>query len=257
MNAFVDFLKEKGGSAQKSLSQNFLVNQTVIKKFIDAGQFNSGEKVVEIGPGSGALSLPLLEKGVDLTAIEISPLLVEWLKLTYGNRFRLLQEDALQVDFNKLFPNGERVSLVSNLPFKITSSLFEHLFCFASLFTQYLVIVQKEVGELILASPGDKNYGILSILVQRYTEQKKLFLIPKGNFAPVPSVDSMALLLKSRERIEQDASTFVIFLKKIFSLRRKTLEHSFKILNFPQISEKRRAEALSADELYALFIKAS
>lgn len=239
---------------KKSLSQNFLINPHLANKLLDAGHFHSGDLVLEIGPGGGALTLPLVEKGVQLTAIEISLPHADELKTTLGDKARIIHEDALKVDLKTLYPTEKNVSLVSSVPYNITSLLFEHLFSFQSLFKQYLVIVQKEVGNVLLAKPESENYGILSIMVQRFTIPKKLFIIAKGNFRPMPNVDSMALHLEAKPDLQDDAKAFYFFLKQIFSLRRKTLENAFRILGFPPIEDKRRAEMLSADELHTYFL---
>ncbi len=224
------------------------------EKLLDAGDFHSGDRVLEIGPGGGALTDPLLEKGVDLTAIEISLPHADELKVRIGDRVRIVCEDALQVNLKELYPDQQGISLVSSVPYNITSPLFEHLFSFHNLFKQYLVIVQKEVGDVLLAPPESKNYSILSILAQRYTIPKKLFVIPKGNFRPMPNVDSMALRLVAREGVGEDAKAFNAFLKQVFSLRRKTFENAMKILGYPAVEDKRRAEMLTADELYAYYL---
>jgi 16S rRNA (adenine1518-N6/adenine1519-N6)-dimethyltransferase len=226
------------------------MNQTLIGKFIAAGHLEKGDQVLEIGPGKGALTFPLLEKGVDLTAIEISPELSEDLK---QKDFRLINKDVLDVNIKSLYPTSEGITLISSVPYNITSPLFEHLFSYHSLFKQYLVIVQKEVGDLLLTSPGSNNYSILSILVQHFTTPQKLFIIARGNFRPMPSVDSMALLLKAKQANEKDAIPFTNFLKMLFSQRRKTLEGAMKTLGLPPISDKRRAETLTPAEIYDLF----
>lgn len=240
---------------KKSLSQNFLINPKIAEKLLEAGNLREGDLVLEIGPGGGALTYPLLEKGVALTAVEISPPHAEELQTKIGEKALIIHEDALKVDFKALYPDQKGITLVSSVPYNITSPLFAHLFASHSLFKQYLVIVQKEVGDVLTAQPESENYSILSVLAQRYTIPKKLFVIPKGNFRPMPKVDSMALHLEAREEVGEEAKQFHAFLKLVFSLRRKTFENVAKIMKFPPVEDKRRPEMLSADELYAYFLK--
>lgn len=220
-----------GHQPRKRFGQNFLQSQSVIHGIIDALHLQPDDKLVEIGPGLGALTKPLLEIMPHLIAIEIDrDLQAYWLKLPYASQLDLVAADALTVDYSQW---GESVRLLGNLPYNISTPLLFHLLTYAPFIKDMHFMLQKEVAERLAASPGTKNYGRLSIMVQYFCEVRLLFDVPPEAFDPPPKVNSSVVCLRPYAVSPYDAVNrdwLAQVVAQAFGMRRKTLANNLKPL---------------------------
>ncbi len=246
----------------KRFSQNFLTNPHFQKKIVDALELSNTDVVVEIGPGKGALTQHIVKKPVArFVAVEIDHRWAEALQDTYGSKIEVIQQDVLAFDFSSYFAAQKRIKVVGNLPYHITSPVLFYLLDNYGMFERAVLMVQKEVGRRICASPGSKAYGILSVVAQTYARVEYLFEIGRGNFFPVPKVDSAVIALKFFPLIKDvtDEKLFRTIVRGAFNFRRKTLKNSLsrilpaKALNLldEQIL-KLRPEQLTVDQFKQL-----
>lgn len=230
---------------RKRFGQNFLQSRAIIEQILAALQLQAQDKVVEIGPGMGALTEGLLRYLNKLNAIEIDRDLQDHLKGSFGSdRLMLIADDALQVDYRRF---GHELRIVGNLPYNIASPLMLHLLKFADKILDMHFMVQKEVALRLAASPGTRDYGRLTVMIQYHCEVNYLFDVPPESFYPKPRVDSAVVRIKPyRERPYPEVSTIALenLLRQAFSMRRKTLANNLKPL-------------LSAAELEHLGIESS
>lgn len=225
-------LKKYNIAANKSLGQNFLINDDVIQNIIEASNIEEKDLVIEIGPGLGTLTSKLLEKAGKVIAIELDEKMITILKDRFKlyNNFILLNEDILKVDLNMLIQeniaNLEKVKVVANLPYYITTPIIMKLLEDKLSIHSITVMVQKEVADRITAIPGDKLSGAITYSVNYYAEAKKVVFVDKSSFIPAPEVDSEVIKLDIREKpvVEVDnESMFFKIIKASFMQRRKTL----------------------------------
>ncbi len=219
---------------KKQLGQHFLSSTEVVEKIIRALAPKPGEFIVEIGPGGGALTFPLLRKHGELTVIEfdrdlIGPLTIE--AAAHG-RLSILHRDVLQVDFGKL-SHGHDVEgplrLVGNLPYNISTPILFHVMAYAEAVRDMHFMLQKEVVDRMGAEPGSKVYGRLSVMLQAVCRVTPLFDVPPDAFTPPPKVDSAVVRLVPRPANElgiRDSSHFARVVAAAFSQRRKTLRNA-------------------------------
>ena len=192
---------------------------------VDALGDVSQQTVVEIGPGAGAITQILAPRAHRLIAIELDRDLAGHLRAEYPT-IEVLQADILTVDFNTLREEGEKLRVVGNLPYYITSGILLHLFAFSSSIQTAVVMMQREVADRIIASPGSRDYGVLSATAQLYAGIERVLTLPPTAFMPPPEVHSTVLRLTMRPRfaelgVEPDA--FLQFLRQSFAQKRKTL----------------------------------
>ncbi len=205
----------------------------MIARILGAIQPEPGEHLLEIGPGQGAITLELLRSAGSLDAIELDRDLVEPLRQRCAGlgELRLQQADALRVDLCALVPSGERLRLVGNLPYNISTPLLFRFLAQRACIQDMHLLLQREVVERIAAQPGTKTYGRLSVMVQTDCQVEKLFSIPPGAFSPPPKVDSAFLRLcpwqPSRYTIA-DREIYAKLVAKAFSQRRKTLRNALR-----------------------------
>ena len=221
--------------AKKHLGQNFLHEKGVIDKIVQAVAPQPGDRIVEIGPGQGALTFPLLKKHGELTAIEFDRDLHAPLQAAareHGS-LRLIEGDVLGVDFTALATElagpGGQIRLVGNLPYNLSSPILFHALDHAAAIRDMHFMLQKEVVERMAAGPGSKVYGRLSVMLQAYCAVTPLFTVPPGAFRPAPKVDSAVVRLvpKPAERIEvADHRMFANVVRAAFGQRRKTLRNA-------------------------------
>ena len=216
---------------RKRFGQNFLEDPLVIDAIIQAINPQKNDRVLEIGPGLGALTRPLLTKLNALLAIEIDTDLVEHLeKLALHHPLTVIKADALQVDFSQW---GENLRVVGNLPYNISTPLIFHLLAQKQYFTDMHFMLQKEVVDRLSAKPGCKAYGRLSIMVQVHCAVECLFLVPAKAFKPAPKVESAIVRLVPYTQPKYgltDALTLNHLVSKAFAMRRKTLANNLKTL---------------------------
>ena len=215
--------------ARKRFGQNFLVDQNIIRKIIDAIRPQPGETLVEIGPGLGAITEPLLERAGHLHVVEIDRDLIERLHQRFtAAQLTVHQGDALAFDFAAL-PAPLRV--VGNLPYNISTPLLFHLAGFAGQVRDMTFMLQKEVVMRMVAEPGSADYGRLSVMLQFRFRMARLFDVPPGAFHPAPKVTSSIVRMVPipvAELPDCDAELFAQLVSAAFSQRRKTLRNTLR-----------------------------
>ncbi|PJK11206.1 16S rRNA (adenine(1518)-N(6)/adenine(1519)-N(6))-dimethyltransferase [Lysobacteraceae bacterium NML120232] len=225
------FLKQ----AKKQLGQNFLHERGIIEKIILALSPQPDQRIVEIGPGQGALTLPILEKTGKLTAIEFDRDLIEPLgqaAAATGGELQLIHRDVLQVDFSALAKElGGKIRLIGNLPYNLSSPILFHALAHAEAIVDMHFMLQKEVVERMAASEGSKVYGRLSVMLQAFCQVTALLKVPPGAFRPAPKVDSAVVRLVPRAAAQiqvQDSTCFAHVVRAAFAQRRKTLHNALR-----------------------------
>jgi 16S rRNA (adenine1518-N6/adenine1519-N6)-dimethyltransferase len=265
--------KPKTFFAKKSFGQNFLTDQNYVNKIIRALNPQTGETIVEIGSGRGALTEYLVESEARIYAIELDKDLIPVLQEKFGEfeNFNLIRQDALKVDFGELnenpkskIQNPKSIKLVANLPYNISTAILQKLIEQRASFSEMILMFQREVVERITAGVGNSERGFLSVLAQAYLETEKLFDVPPTAFRPVPKVWSSVVRLKPREFVEiENESLFRELISAGFAQRRKTILNNLKnappdlkekivdaerLLENCDVDSKRRAETLTTEE---------
>ena len=264
--------KVKPPFAKKSFGQNFLVDQNYIDKIISALDPQKNETIVEIGAGRGALTEKLVESGADIIAIELERDMISVLKEKFAGceNFQLIEQDALKIDFKySINGNEQRAKLIANLPYNISTAILQKLIEQREVFSEMILMFQKEVVERIKAEAGNKERGFLSVLVQTFLDVKKLFDVPPNAFLPVPKIWSAVVKLQPKNEAAigiKDTELFREIVSSGFRQKRKTIFNNFRncdvvlsqmfeneggikiILEKVQIEESRRAETLTLDE---------
>ena len=217
---------------KKHLGQNFLHERTIIDRIVQAVAPRPGDRLVEIGPGQGAITFPLLDRHGELTVIEFDRDLIA--PLTEAARahgtLTVIHRDVLKVDFSELAgPDHGRIRLVGNLPYNLSSPILFHALDHAAAISDMTFMLQKEVVERMAAGPGSKVYGRLSVMLQAYCTVTPLFTVPPGAFRPPPKVDSAVVRLVPRapETVGiDDRAVFARVVRDGFGQRRKTLRNA-------------------------------
>ncbi len=252
------------------LGQNFLADTQAQRRIVDAlGPAAAGD-VVEIGPGKAAITDLLAARARRLLAIEVDPALA----VSLGARYRgmpnvqVMQADVLSVDLGSLArAPGRSLAVVGNLPYYITSPILRHLFAHEGVLSRAVVMVQREVAERVTASPGTRDYGLLSVLCQVHAQAELLFMLPPEAFTPPPEVHSAVVRLDFAPRWEElgvPPQPFRRFLEACFAQKRKTVNNNLRAAGYPpeRIGEAlaagrklatARAEELSPGELAAIY----
>lgn len=225
-------LERHGFTFKKSFGQNFLTDTNILQKIVDTAEIDKKVNVIEIGPGIGALTEFLAENAAEVMAFEIDDRLVPILADTLRDfdNVTVVNQDILKVDLAQYiaeFKNPDLpIKVVANLPYYITTPILMHLIESGIPFSEFVVMMQKEVADRISAQPNTKAYGSLSIAIQYYMTAKVAFIVPRTVFVPAPNVDSAILKMVRRERpaVEvQDEKFFFKVTKASFVHRRKTL----------------------------------
>jgi len=216
--------------AKKHLGQHFLHERAVVEKIVLAVDPRPGDRLVEIGPGQGAITFPLLRRHGMLTAIEFDrDLLAPLAAAAEGiGELTLIPGDVLGVDFTAL-ANGGLLRLVGNLPYNLSSPILFHALDHAPVIQDMHFMLQKEVVDRMAAGPGSKVYGRLSVMLQAYCRVTPLFTVPPGAFRPPPKVDSAVVRLVPRDPREvciDDPAVFKNVVRAAFGQRRKTLRNA-------------------------------
>jgi 16S rRNA (adenine1518-N6/adenine1519-N6)-dimethyltransferase len=257
---------------KKALGQNFLIDGNVIANIIRAADLSSEDMVLEIGPGKGALTSRLAEKAAQVVAVEWDGGLVSYLKDEFRayDTVTVHHGDFLRTDLDHLLGplRSDGWKAVANLPYNISSQILFRLIEYRKLFSELLLMLQKEVGERLIAPPSCKEYGILSVFCQLYFDIEKVMSVKPASFRPVPKVDSLVLrfrVLDAPRVFVGDERLFQVLVKAAFSQRRKTLLNCLKQLDMltargglGQVFERagidsgRRGETLSLEEFARL-----
>ncbi|WP_411344569.1 16S rRNA (adenine(1518)-N(6)/adenine(1519)-N(6))-dimethyltransferase RsmA [Paenibacillus sp. WLX1005] len=275
-----EIIHKHGFSFKKSLGQNFLIDANILNKIVDAADLTPERGALEIGPGIGALTERLARQASRVTAVEIDQRLIPILKDSlqeYGN-VHVRHGDVLKVDLQQLFREDfaevDKVSVVANLPYYVTTPILMKLLEEKLPLDNIVVMIQKEVAQRMAASPGGKDYGSLSIAVQYYCIPEVVCIVPKTVFIPQPNVESAVIRLKLREQPAvqvEDEQHFFDLVQSSFVQRRKTISNNLKtryggdreqldgLLQEAGIDPVRRGETLSLEEyarLSHVFIQA-
>ena len=225
-------LERHGFTFKKSFGQNFLTDTNILQKIVDTAEIDKNVNVIEIGPGIGALTEFLAESAAEVMAYEIDDRLVPILADTLRDfdNVTVVNQDILKVDLAQYiaeFKNPDLpIKVVANLPYYITTPILMHLIESGIPFSEFVVMMQREVADRISAQPNTKAYGSLSIAVQYYMTAKVAFIVPRTVFVPAPNVDSAILKMVRRDQpaVEvQDEKFFFKVSKASFVHRRKTL----------------------------------
>lgn len=251
------------GRAKKALGQHFLHESAYIDRIIDAVAPRPDDRVVEIGPGQGALTLPLLRRHGSLTVIEFDRDLIAPLTRAASTvgALEIIHRDVLEVDFTALAGDGPRLRLVGNLPYNISSPILFHALEHAGAITDMHFMLQKEVVERMAAPPGSKTYGRLSVMLQASCIVVPLFTVPPGAFRPPPKVDSAVVRLAPKPPGEtgiDDPARFAAVVRAAFGQRRKTLRNALSglcdeaTISAAGIDPQSRAEQLPVQDFIRL-----
>ena len=251
-----------GHLPRKRFGQHFLHDQNVIDRLVRVIQPRAGETMVEIGPGQGALTGPLLAHSDRLTVIELDRDLIPELLARFGDRpgFEVVQADALKFDYSALAGGDRPLRVVGNLPYNISTPLLFHLLASAERILDMHFMLQKEVVERICAAPDTEHYGRLSVSVAARADAQSLFNVGAGAFRPPPRVESAVVRLRPRAPAFKIVNqvVFDLVVREAFNHRRKTLGNALKGVCGPAhflttgIDPIRRAETLSAEEFSRL-----
>ena len=239
--------------ARKRFGQNFLVDDQIVNRIVSTISPKKSDNIVEIGPGKGALTFPLLEHLDHLSVIEIDRDLISFLKLKNQDKLTIYEADALKFDYGLISDN---LRIVGNLPYNISSPLLFRLLSSKNQIIDMTFMLQKEVVDRIVASHGSKTYGRLSVMMQAFFKVESMFTVPKESFDPQPKIESAILYLKTRTKpLTENIKLLEKIVKISFSQRRKTLKNCLKsILSQEQtkIDLSQRAEMLSVENFITL-----
>ena len=233
----------------KKLGQNFLIKRGIVDEIVKAADLHDGEPVLEIGPGIGTLTQGLAQSGANVTAIELDTRLLEVLDTTlaqYGN-VKIVHGDVLKLDVLSIM-NHEPFKVVANLPYYITTPIIMSLLESQLPIERLVVMVQKEVALRMVAKPGTKDYGALSVAVQYYTKPDIVLDVPPKSFLPAPAVTSSVIRCVLRDKPPVDVIDERLFFRVVkagFAQRRKTFANTMK------------TTGLSKDRIEELLVKAN
>jgi 16S rRNA (adenine1518-N6/adenine1519-N6)-dimethyltransferase len=248
----------------RRLGQHFLSRKSILDRIASAVCADAAPLAIEIGPGKGALTAPLLERASKLIAIEVDPYLVHYLRQKFSGaleagRLELIEGDVLRTDLGA----WGRAAIAGNLPYYITSPILERIFQLGSQWERAVFLVQAEVAARLAASPGSRDRAYLSVLAQVYSRVEILFPVSRMAFHPPPKVDSAVVRLEPRDAAEwnlPDKPAFLKFASACFRQKRKTLRNNLAPIygqeRLDGLPEGRlRAEQLSIAELASLYHK--
>ena len=247
---------------RKRFGQHFLHDTGVLDRIVSCVRAKPFDLLIEIGPGQGALTRRLLALNHPLIAIEIDRDLVRQLQHEFAaSPLTVIEQDVLQVDFERWNTGSSTLRLIGNLPYNISTPLIFHLLKYRTLIKDMHFMLQKEVVDRLAASPGEKNYGRLSVMIQCYYSVEPLFTVSPGAFTPPPQVQSTVVRLQplSTPKVpEQAMPAFSAVVRHAFNQRRKTLKNSLNTLipaeawSLTGIDPKLRPEQLLVEDFARL-----
>lgn len=267
-----DIMRKYNISANKSLGQNFLINEDVVESIVNSSNITEKDLVIEIGPGLGTLTEYLLQKAGKVIAIELDNRMLEILNQRFYQytNFEIINQDVLKVDLNSIinneknYNNFDNVKIVANLPYYITTPIVMKLLEEKLDIQSITVMIQKEVAQRLIATPGDKLTGAITYCVYYYAESESIMTVPNSSFIPEPEVESQVIKLNIRKkppvRIENEELFFRV-IKTSFMQRRKTLINSLangglvknkeefkQVLNKMELDSNVRGETLTIEQ---------
>lgn len=261
-------LNKYNAHANKGYGQNFLIDQNVVDGILEKAEVNKDDLIIEIGPGLGNLTSPLLENAGKVICIELDPKMVSILtdRFSLYNNFELINEDVLKVDLNKLIEDNnqfKKAKVVANLPYYITTPIIMKLLEDKLNLESITVMVQKEVADRLTDKPGGKEVGAITYSINYYTNPETIINVPRDSFIPAPNVDSAVIkldVLKEPKVKVSDEELFFKIIKFSFLQKRKTLMNSLsnsglipkdyleEVLNELGIDLRVRAEQLTLED---------
>ncbi len=262
------FLKESGLHAKKSLSQNFLIDGNIIQKIVAAAEVSEGDFVVEVGPGPGALTQALLDRGAHVLAVEMDTVFAELLSRlqTEDQRLQIVQEDILKFPLIEFLQKrkGGKCKIVANLPYHITTPILTLILPQSDLIESLTIMVQKEFADRMAAKKGTPEYGSFTVFLQFYAAVDKSFVVSPNCFYPRPKVQSTVVHCKLHPPlVKGNSERFFQLTRTAFGQRRKMLRASLKDLYGSEKVEQalqkigrlptERPEGLSIDEFISLY----
>ena len=258
--------------ARKRFGQNFLVDNSVINHIVDSIQPQADDLMIEIGPGLGAMTKPLLSRLNQLNVIELDRDIIPKLirnciisDASNKDKLTVIETDVLKFDFAAFHAkqnSARKLRIVGNLPYNISTPVLFHLLNYRHLIQDMHFMLQKEVVDRIVSKPGNKNYGRLSVMMQTFCTTQALFEVPPYAFEPAPKVDSAILRLQPNPQFEEpinDFSQYEKLIRQAFSQRRKTLKNTLKNtcsaaqIESAGLSPSQRAEELSIADYIKLY----
>lgn len=262
--------RNKSSQRKAKLGQNFLVDLSAARRIVDELGDILQSTVVEIGPGGGALTKLLAEHAGYLFAIEFDSMLAQQLRVAFGNskNVEIVQGDFLNVAFADLLRSrgNQRAKVVGNIPYYITSDILLRLFEQHKLIETIVVMVQKEVADRLVAEPGSRDYGLLTVTANLFADVERLFTLPPGAFSPPPQVFSSVLRFRISPKasdLQVHADEFLEFCKLAFAQKRKTLFNNLRgryadkqireAMQGVDVRADARAEMLGLHELAAMY----
>ncbi len=252
------------------MGQHFLSNLSAARRIVDSFAPAAGEVVIEIGPGTGALTDLLLDARARVTAVELDPRLVAALGHRHGDRkeLTLVQGDILECDIASL-ARGRQVRVIANLPYSITGPVLMKLFAASGTIRSMTLMLQREVADRLVARPGGRAYGSLSVVAQYFTQPRVLLRLRPGSFSPPPAVASSVVVMpfrSGRELSLAEEERLPAFVRLLFSKRRRTLLNNLRAAGLAAPSDRlaaagiepaRRPETLTREEVLRLFREVS
>jgi 16S rRNA (adenine1518-N6/adenine1519-N6)-dimethyltransferase len=232
-----ELLERHGLSPSRALGQNFVADPNTVRRIVRLAGVGPGDPVVEIGPGVGSLTTELAEVGAQVTAVELDRHLVPVLDEVVGPLgVRVVQGDALDLDWARLLAGSERWTLVANLPYNVGTTIVLQLLDEVPAIDRMLVMVQREVGERLAAAPGTSAYGIPSVKVALWATAEVVARVPATVFIPQPKVESVLVRLTrlARPAVEVDHDALMGLVRKAFGQRRKMLRRSLSGVVSPE-----------------------
>lgn len=265
-------MKKYNISANKSLGQNFLIDDEVINNIVDSSEINKEDLVIEIGPGLGTLTNILLQKAGKVIAVELDSRMITILKDRFYlyNNFEIINDDILKIDLNSIIKKNreahqfKQVKIVANLPYYITTPIIMKLLEDRLSLDSIIIMIQQEVAQRIIAIPGTKLSGAITYGVYYYAQSESIVVVPSQAFIPAPKVNSQVIKLNIRNKppVElKDKDLFFNIIRVSFMQRRKTLinalvnskiidtkENAKEILKNLKMNENTRGETLNIQE---------
>lgn len=249
--------KKYNVSASKKFGQNFLYDKNILEKIINATDIND-KHIIEIGPGLGSLTKMLLIKAKKVSSYEIDKEMIKVLKGEILNsKFDLIEGDFLKSNFNW----SSKKIIIANIPYNITSDILFKLFENSDKISEAVLMMQKEVGERLLAKVKSKNYGKLTVTTQLFANPEKITLVPPNAFVPMPKVTSIVIKLNFKDSIYD--KNILKFIKNCFAQRRKTLFNNLRnfinedlakdLIQKMNFKESIRPQEVSKDEFIELY----
>ena len=269
MSSPEEIIRKYAIKPRKRLGQSFLMEQNVIRKIAALANVTKNDIVVEIGAGIGVLTEDLAQNAAKLIAVEMDDKLIEVLKdkLLKYNNVQIYSGDILKFDFGAIARDGQqKIKVIGNVPYNISSQVLFHLLSFRKIIVSFVLMLQKEVIQRLVASPGGKDYGVPSVILQMFASVEKVLDVPAGCFYPRPKVESSVMkgfFLKRPFMELADEEFFIRLVRDAFAQRRKMLINNLKkskllegvsesflkeALKLAGIDGQRRGETLSVEE---------